>query len=150
MRRQDLVLRLLFQRKSTKTEDFFEKEDKTTAFSLFMRLSPCSISRFGVSLPQSKSFLHSYQWDYIWLWIEKVFLDRGLDWTWSCGCRTWGFPIGCDLLLRMKKIQLRKTWRAGIIAQYLSICPVYVRLWVQSPSSQGKEKEKEKEAFWKL
>lgn len=55
MRKQDLVLRLLFQRKSTKTEDFFEKEDKTTAFSLFMRLSPCSISRFGVSLPQSKA-----------------------------------------------------------------------------------------------
>jgi|UPI0000474E3F hypothetical protein len=35
MRREDLVLRLLFQRKSTKLK-FFEKEDMTATFSLFM------------------------------------------------------------------------------------------------------------------
>lgn len=39
MGKEGPVLRVPFQRKIYKTEDFFEKEDMTTASSLFTRLS---------------------------------------------------------------------------------------------------------------
>lgn len=131
--------------KTYKTDDISKRKTWQPPFIYW--LSSCSVSRFGVSLPQSKApFTATGEG----LCSEEGFLDRGLEWTWSRGCRIlcvshWPWPA-----FKNEKVQKRdpKGWACSTVFEHLS--SVHEARFNPRHHKERKEKEKrkEKEAFF--
>lgn len=129
---------------------FFEKEDMTTAFSLFMRLSPCNISRFGVSLPQSNApftatseiaygLVRRFSWIGDWIGLGPVAAE-----SWGLVSH-WLWPV-----FKNEKESIEKElkgWDCSSVFEHLS--RIHESLG-SVPIITRKERDKEKEAFLKL